>query len=735
MAKKISGLTIAINADTSGVTAGLKDLTTESISLSQQLKTVDKLLEMDSNNVELASTRQKLLSDATETAKKKLEALKGAQADVQAQFERGEIGTREYVAFQEEIVKTENRLRELESTTDDTGDEMQTAAEQSSSFGEVLQNSVAKGAELAADAVMLAADAAKKAITAIIDATAETAAYGDEIDKTSQKLGMSAEAYQEWDAIMQHSGTDISQMTSSMKKLAEAIEAPTDKTTEAFEKIGISMEDAAKMSQEDLFAATITGLQKMESGTERTATASALLGKQSMELGALLNTSAEDTEAMRQKVHELGGVMSYDAVKASAGFQDSLQDMKTAFAGVKRGVASTFMPSLTQMMDGIGWFVSGHEEGMQDIEKGFDSFLENLADMADQLADAAADFLPAITEGITKNLPKLVQPAIKIVSTLVKSLVQNLPLLVSAAKDIILSLANDISKELPRMIPSIVEIILEIVDILTDPDTLSELIDASIEIIIALADGLIKALPKLIERAPEIIENLCTALVDNIPKLLETAWTLIEKFAGYIMDGKNVERIVKTAGDIITEIAKSIVNAIWKIAEAAAKIVSTIIDKIKGGDYVQAGRDVINGFMDGITEAWDKWADWWEGVGEKIYDFFHPNGDDVSIDMNSDGEPAAAAGAYITRPTRLLTGEGGRKEVVLPLEQNTGWADILADKLAAAGGGGIQIANLVVNAGAGADGRRIADDLLDELDLKLRQRQITANRGIGGLAW
>ena len=42
------------------------------------------------------------------------------------------------------------------------------------------------------------------------------AAYGDNIDKMSQKMGMSAEAYQEWDAVMQHSGTSMEAMKSSI---------------------------------------------------------------------------------------------------------------------------------------------------------------------------------------------------------------------------------------------------------------------------------------------------------------------------------------------------------------------------------------------------------------------------------------------------------------------------------------------------------------------------------------
>ena len=61
MASKINGITIAIGADTSGVTEGLKDITAASVTASKNLKDIDKLLQLDPGNVELAAERQKVL--------------------------------------------------------------------------------------------------------------------------------------------------------------------------------------------------------------------------------------------------------------------------------------------------------------------------------------------------------------------------------------------------------------------------------------------------------------------------------------------------------------------------------------------------------------------------------------------------------------------------------------------------------------------------------------------------
>ena len=46
-----------------------------------------------------------------------------------------------------------------------------------------------------------------------------SAQSADEIDKMSQKVGMSAKAYQEWDYVLQISGTEMSSMTTGLKTL------------------------------------------------------------------------------------------------------------------------------------------------------------------------------------------------------------------------------------------------------------------------------------------------------------------------------------------------------------------------------------------------------------------------------------------------------------------------------------------------------------------------------------
>jgi hypothetical protein len=251
--------------------------------------------------------------------------------------------------------------------------QLQGAGEKTKSFASSGFETFKSYAAVGVKSLAAVGGAAAGAGTALFSAVGKVASAGDNIDKISQNLGMSATAYQEWYAIMRHSGTTIDVMQASMKTLASAAETSKD----AFNELGLSQEKIASLSQEKLFAETIKALQNVEDDTRRTYLAGQLLGRGATELGALLNTSAEDTEKMRREVHKLGGVLSDDAVKASAKYQDSLQDMQTAAKGLLRGAIAKAMPSITNAFQKLGKYISGPEG--KKIQKQIAGIIETLA--------------------------------------------------------------------------------------------------------------------------------------------------------------------------------------------------------------------------------------------------------------------------------------------------------------------------------------------------------------------
>ena len=452
-----------------------------------------------------------------------------------------------------------------------------------------------KGLALAGAATAVVTAATVKSAEAFVSAASDVAEYGDNIDKMSQKMGISAEAYQEWDFVMQHCGTSMDSLKASMKTLASAAETGS----EAFEQLGISQEEIANMSQEELFDKTIAALQNVEDETQRTYLAGQLLGRGATELGALLNMSADETEEMRKELHDLGGVMSDEAVKASAEFQDSLQNMQTAAAGLKNNLMSQFLPGMSSVMDGLSKVLSGDSTGLEQITAGIDNVVAQMTEQLPKFLDLGMNIVQSLAQAIMDNLPALADAALQLLGSFVSFFLENLPTLIEVALNMLLTIANGIIANLPVIIPALVDVILTIVEKLTDPDTVVKLMEASLQIIIAVAEGLIKALPKLIEKAPIIITNLLEALIRAIPVLLEAAASIIATLGDGIVGG--LVTVAQWGADIIDTIKTAIME---KIEEAKTW-----------------GKDLIQNFVDGIKGALNLVGDAVKAVAQKIKDF------------------------------------------------------------------------------------------------------------------
>lgn len=292
-------------------------------------------------------------------------------------------------------------------------------------FGSTLSNA----GQVAAAGLGAAVAAATAVSAALVKGVNDVADYGDNVDKMSQKMGISSKSYQEWDAVMRHCGTSIDALKPSMKTMANQAQ----QGAEEFQKLGISQEEVKTLSQEDLFGRVIEGLQNMEEGTERTAIASKLLGRGATELGALLNTSAEDTQKMKNRVNELGGVMSADAVKASAAFKDSLQDLQTSFDGLKRNLLGSFMPSMTKVMDGLTEIMAGNfDKGLEAVNEGVDEFIGTMNEVVPEMIEIGGKIIGAVASAIAANLPQIIEAGVKIIVELAVGIVKTLPQLFEA---------------------------------------------------------------------------------------------------------------------------------------------------------------------------------------------------------------------------------------------------------------------------------------------------------------
>ena len=114
-ANRIKGITVEIGGDTTKLQDALKSVNSQIKNTQSQLKDVEKLLKLDPGNTELLAQKEKLLSEAVEETRQKLQALKTASEQANKALAEGKISQEQYDALQREIIETENELKKLEA--------------------------------------------------------------------------------------------------------------------------------------------------------------------------------------------------------------------------------------------------------------------------------------------------------------------------------------------------------------------------------------------------------------------------------------------------------------------------------------------------------------------------------------------------------------------------------------------------------------------------------------------
>lgn len=438
--------------------------------------------------------------------------------------------------------------------------------------------------------------------TAFVNGVSDVASYGDEIDKMSQKMGISAEAYQEWDAVMQHSGTSMETLKASMKTMATA----ALDGNEAFALLGITEEQIATMSQEDLFAAVISGLQDMGESTERTYIAGQLLGRGATELGALLNTSAEDTQAMKDRVHELGGVLSDESVGAAAAFQDQLQDMQTASQGLVRSMTSEFLPSFTEVMAGLtDVFAGDTETGAEKIANGISETLSSITSKLDTVMEVGSTIVLTLAESIVQNLPSVIKTGMSVLEKLLLGVASMLPEVVQMASSIIIEIANGLSEAAPVLIPALITAVVSAVTALID--NLPLILSAILNLVTVLVDSILNdGLPILLAALPEIISGVVGFIVDSSAQLISATALIIQSVAEALPILINT--LIPVIPELVLEIIDTLISCAPQLGVAFIELFSvlvTVLPQILGAvwkEIPKVGMAIIQVFKDKIPE-------------------------------------------------------------------------------------------------------------------------------------
>lgn len=478
-------------------------------------------------------------------------------------------------------------------------------------FGEALAKGIKTTSAIIAGALTAATGAAVATGKAFVSAATDVAEYGDSVQKNAQKMNMSYQGYQELSYILSRNGSSIESLKSSMVKLSQAAES----NNEAFQALGISQEELASMNPEQLFNATLQGLQNCTDESERMVLATKLLGKSAAsELGPTLNMTASEMEEMRQQAHDLGGVLSDEAIEDSAGFNDELLNMKTALTGVKNGMMSQFLPGISQVMKGLSLVFSG-KGGVGEIKEGLQTVISNITSLAPQFFSLAQTLIMSLLEGFGPMLPQLATTIFSVINQALVTVVTMLPQLLPAITSGISSIMQSLFECLPIITSSLFQLIGDLVTWLSDTTNIETFVNGIVDLTSQVASQMAEILPVLLPAIVRIIGTVANTLMS--PQNIGTLVKAVLQIAGAIFVAlvncvpelinfvvgvfKNIWGYITTfGGDFLKSATKWISDVIVKVAQFS----KSIVDKVRGlpGELLNIGKNLVSGLWNGISD-------------------------------------------------------------------------------------------------------------------------------------
>lgn len=244
---------------------------------------------------------------------------------------------------------------------------------------ESMADKIGKGAKTVGKIATTTVATATAMTGALVENAKNTSSVADEIDKASIRMGISTEKYQELSYVAEQTGVEMAVLEKAAKKL---------------EGTDINMDDALE---------SIMSLGKAE---ERAAKASELFGSAvAYNMAPMLEDGEKSFDALTQRAHDLGLVMSEDAVKSGVEFGDLMSDMEQSVQMLGASLGSAMMPVLNDVIRTL-------VDNMPQIQ-------QLISDLAPVFSDLISQVMPPLIELLEAILPpliKLIEAIVPIVS-------------------------------------------------------------------------------------------------------------------------------------------------------------------------------------------------------------------------------------------------------------------------------------------------------------------------------
>ena len=635
--KKLQGITIEIDGNTTKLSDSLKDVNKVIGSTQSELKNINSLLKLDPGNTTLLAQQQKVLADAIKGTSEKLETLREAKRQADARIASGaeEENSASYRELEREIVATESQLRKLNGQLDENSNDfnklsenIDDAGDSTLKFGDLvkanllseaiktgIQGLVSSFKALGSAMVNVGKQAVESfaeyeqlvgGVETLFEDSASTVEnYANNAYKTA---GLSANEYMS--TVTSFSASLLQSLGGNTEEAAKYADMAITDMADNANKMGTSMESIQNAYQ-GFAKQNYTMLDNLKLGYGGTKTEMERLLKDATAISGVkynINELSDVYEAIHIIQSEMG-ITGTTAKEASKTISGSITAMSSSWQNLLTGIASgneNIGELVTNVVDSV---LTLADNIMPVIEQVVNNLIQILPTLLNKIIEYLPEFLnmgsgilTTLINGLQNSMPQIVTAVMQIVNMLITTLVANLPQILQMGITMLVELVKGIAQSLPTLIPAIIEAVILMAETLID--NIDLIIDAGIQLIMGLVDGLLVALPILVDKIPVIIDKLIVAITDNLPKIIEMGIVLIVKLAVGLV--KAIPQLRKAIPQIITSLVNGFSNYKDKMSEI--------------------GKNLLKGLWEGMSGLadwlWKKVKGMFNGLTEKIKDFF-----------------------------------------------------------------------------------------------------------------
>lgn len=491
--------------------------------------------------------------------------------------------------FKGDSKQLDNELGKVESKT----------TSKLSSLGKAIGGAFLKGAGVAAGALTTLVGASVKSYADMEQnlGGVETL-FKDSADKVIanskrayETAGMSANEYME--TVTGFSASLLQGLGGDTEKAAAIADTAIQDMSDNANKMGTSME-LIQNAYQGFAKQNYTMLDNLKLGYGGTQSEMARLINDSGVLGDTMTVTAETVNKVSfdkiieaiHKIQDNMGITGTTSKEAASTITGSLNSAKSAF--------ENFISGAGEISTVVDTFTTAGKNILNAVVEMAPQVMTGIVDLINGLIPQIPTFLNALLPPLIQGVVGLIQGLVAALPQILTVLAQMLPTIITTLINGFVQIANSLATQLPTIIPIVINAILD--GLLQILNNIPILINAGVQLLVGLANGIVNAIPQLIDRLPEIIEALINGITALIPTLIAVAPTMMIKLGWALV--KAIPQLVSKIPEIIVAMVKGLKNGI--------------------SDFVDIGGNLVKGLWQGISDKVDWVVDKIKGFGKSI---------------------------------------------------------------------------------------------------------------------